>query len=180
MKHCLALIALLITTLGYAGNATGSAKITFASTVSLGPDFSGTVSSNTIDATVSQAGDQDLLTMTVDVKVDKMDTDEPKRDKDMRKMMNNTEHPLVKGEFSDIDITNPPKEMPFKITIHGVTKDIVAKVSNWKKTDSKTFSFDLNFAVSLSAHKMKAPRMMFMKVDDSVAISASFAFKPSE
>ena len=62
------------------------------------------------------------------------------------------------------------EHLPFRLSIGGVERELVAVVSSWQQTAEK-IEFDSAFTVSLSAFELEAPGALFMRVDDAVKVT---------
>ncbi len=144
-------------------------------------DFYGTAIPEPFTATISGADGNQRFDMIIRVTIDKMDSRNTKRDKDMREMFNAPKHPVITGTFSGIDwdevvkgSANGPVELPFTLTISGREQPKVASVTNLHTDTDGSISFDLSFDVSLKAHGLKRPSMMGMiRVGDRVQVTAT-------
>jgi hypothetical protein len=107
-----------------------------------------------------------------------MDTDEAKRDENMRKAMKVTDYPLIRAS---IDVSadkiaadgKTPTKLPMTLTLLGKPQQVLATITNWKLTGSKA-TFDLDFPVSMKASGISVPTvLLFIKVGDSIKVHAS-------
>ena len=160
-----------------AENWNGSAQITFSGTSTLHAG-SGTVAAEPFKTTVVMSGGKPRrAASTVTVKVAEMNTDEPKRDQNLRQAMKISSHPLVTGkidsDFNDIAASGSPPRLPVELTLLGKPQRVTATISNWKLASGKA-TFDLEFPVSLKASGITVPTvLLFIKVGDTVKVRAS-------
>lgn len=132
-------------------------------------DFSG--SAPAANFTVEPASNGSW-TATVEVPVSTLTTENSLRDREMRKMFHAEEHPLLRAEFANIvpDEVRTSGRLPFRLTIAGVTRDVIATVKNWRATENHG-ALAAEFDVSLSAFGLKAPRTFIFVVADSVHVA---------
>ena len=157
----------------------GSSTITFAGTSTL-HDWSGKVAAEpfTTLVTMDSGNQPESLKATVQVKAAGMDTDEPKRDENMRKAMKVLDHPLITASidapFSRI-ASAPGKEpatLPFKLGLVGKTHEVRGTISNWELKDD-TATFDLDFDLSMKKCGISVPSVLLViRVGDVVKVHA--------
>lgn len=154
----------------------GKAEITFDGTSTLHA-WGGKVTAEPFVADVTMSGGKPQhVASTLQVKAARMDTDEAKRDENMRKAMKVTEHPLITGkidaDFSQIAASGTPSKLPLTLTLLGKPQNITGTISNWKLNDNKA-SFDLEFPVSMKASGITVPSvLLFIRVGDGVKVRA--------
>ncbi|MFO1484109.1 MAG: YceI family protein [Verrucomicrobiaceae bacterium] len=176
MKRLLLLVALWGTAPLHAETWNGSASITFDGTSTL-HDWGGKVSAQPFKAEVIMKGDKpQRIVSTVHVKAAEMDTQEAKRDENMRKAMKAAEHPLIVGKidakFSAVAAAGTPARLPIELTLLGRPQNITGTISNWK-LEGDTATFDLEFPVSMKTSGISVPSvLLFIRVGDGVKVKA--------
>jgi polyisoprenoid-binding protein YceI len=156
----------------FAVHGVASSRFTGSSTLH---DFSG--SAPTANFTVELASNGSW-TAAVEVPVGELTTQNRLRDGKMRGMFHAEEHPALRAEFAGIvpDEVHTSGRLPFRLTIAGVTHDIVAAVKNWRATDTH-IDFTAEFDVSLSAFGLEAPRTFVIAVADSVHVTTDVSLR---
>lgn len=155
----------------------GTAEITFSGSSTL-HDWSGKVSAEPFKTQLFLANDKpSRIKSKVSIKASKMDTDEPKRDENMRKAMKAADHPLIIGsidaDFGTVSPAGNPTRLPMTITLLGKDQVVTATISNWKQSGDRA-SFDLDFPVSMKASGISVPPvLLFIRVGDAVKVHAS-------
>ncbi|MFZ4855496.1 MAG: YceI family protein [Desulfuromonadaceae bacterium] len=120
----------------------------------------------------------------LNVAIADMDTDNGKRDKNMREMFEEKKYPLITGSAAAValkDIRTSQKsgsdslhKISFKLKIRDVVKPVTATVKNFVETDSRITS-DVAFTLSLADYQLQPPSVLGMiKVDDKVSVTATF------
>jgi hypothetical protein len=175
MKILLTLI-LLSASLSQAETWNGKADLTFDGTSTL-HDWGGKVTAQPFKADITFSGGKPQhVKSTVTVKATAMDTQEPKRDENMRKAMEVTDHPLITGkidaDFSEIAASGTPTKLPLALTLLGKPQNITGTISNWQLKGGKA-SFDLEFPVSMKASGISVPSvLLIIRVGDAVTVRA--------
>jgi polyisoprenoid-binding protein YceI len=112
----------------------------------------------------------------VEVAVDTMKTGKGKRDKEMIHMFHAEEFPTIVGTVPAAALRElkaggtETNDLPFSLAMHGITNQLVAKVSAVADEDNKR-SLDAAFDVSLKEFGLKPPSILGMiKVNDKVRI----------
>jgi len=157
----------------------GKGDITFEGTSTLHA-WGGKVSTKpyATAVTLDAAGKPVRIKADVVVEVVKMDTEEAKRDENMRKAMKVTDYPLIRAT---IDVAadqiaadgKTPTKLPMTLTLLGKPQQVLATITNWKLTGGKA-TFDLEFPVSMKASGIRVPTvLLFIKVGDSIQVHAS-------
>jgi hypothetical protein len=106
-----------------------------------------------------------------------METGKKKRDEEMRHMFHADTHPLIVGTAAAADVFalspgEDPVELPLKIEMHGITRDVTGMVTEVERADGE-LAFTIAFPLVLSAHDLKAPSiMMVIRVADDVKVTA--------
>lgn len=155
----------------------GQASIAFDGTSTL-HDWGGKVTAQPFKADVTMNGDKpQRIVSTVTVKAAEMDTEEAKRDENMRKAMKVTEHPLIVGKidakFSEVAAAGTPTKLPIELNLLGKPQNVTGTISNWKLEGGKA-TFDLEFPVSMKASGISVPTvLLFIKVGDGIKVRAS-------
>lgn len=122
---------------------------------------------------VVQPGD-DAIKVTFEIA--KMETGKKKRDEEMMHMFHAAEFPQISGtaaagELLDLS-PGDEAELPVTVVMHGVIKEVVAKVSAVAVTDGGR-TFDLEFPLTLSDFDLKAPSVMkIIRVNNVVQVVA--------
>lgn len=171
------LLFLLLATLAHAETWNGKATIAFDGTSTL-HDWGGKVTAQPFKADVTMNGDKPVrIVSTVTVKAAEMDTEEAKRDENMRKAMKVTEHPLIVGKidakFSEVAAAGTPTKLPIELNLLGKPQNVTGTISNWKLNGNKA-TFDLEFPVSMKASGISVPTvLLFIKVGDGIKVRAS-------
>lgn len=177
MKTMLALCVAGFAAVVHAEIWNGKALITFDGTSTL-HNWSGVVSAQPFQADVSlENGKPQRIVSTVTVKAAEMDTKEAKRDENMRKAMEVTQHPLIIGKiatnFGEVAGTGTPTALPMQLTLLGKPQQVTGKISHWKLDGDKA-TFDLEFPVSLQTSGITVPSVLhFIRVGDVVKVRAS-------
>jgi len=129
--------------------------------------------------------------VTVVYEIAKMETGKKKRDKEMLHMFHAEEFPQLSGSASSAAIlalepSEAEVDLPVEFVMHGVTNEVIGKVSNVVKTD-EAVSFDLAFPLSLKEFDLKAPSIMMMirvnnivNVNSHVTLSKIAPSEPTE
>ena len=126
-------------------------------------------------AKVSDGGSQ----VAVRAAVTNFDSGNANRDAHMMEVIEAAKFPSV--ELKAVADVKAPSVFPSKaaallrgqLTFHGVTQPVEVKVElAWDS--AKTLRVTGKFPVSLEAHKVERPSLMFVKVDDSVEIAVDF------
>ncbi len=171
----LACSAFAETTQGWSGEA----DITFDGTSTLHA-WGGKVSAKpyATEVTLDDAGKPVRIKADVTVEAVKMDTDEAKRDENMRKAMKVTDYPLIRASIDAAADKiaadgKTPAKLPMTLTLLGKPQQVLANITNWKLTGGKA-TFDLDFPVSMKASGISVPTvLLFIKVGDSIKVHAS-------
>ncbi len=157
----------------------GKADITFDGTSTLHA-WGGKVSAKpyATEVTLDESGKPVRIKADVTVEAVKMDTEEAKRDENMRKAMKVTDYPLIRAS---IDVAadkiaadgKTPTKLPMTLTLLGKPQQVLATITNWKLTGGKA-TFDLDFPISMKASGISVPTvLLFIKVGDSIKVHAS-------
>jgi hypothetical protein len=162
----------------------GACKIQFAGSSTL-HDWAGTVTSEPFETavTLDDAGKLKSISALVEVKAADMDTDNKRRDSNIRSAMKTTQFPLVRGLFKNIPAERlgmaeagasaRPRSLPFTLELLGQPHKVRGAVSGWK-VDGDKVSFVMAFPVSLAESGIVVPSVLgVIKVADKVSVRAS-------
>lgn len=118
----------------------------------------------------------------ISVAVAGMDTDNKKRDKQMREMFEEKKYPMITGSagsFSLNEIRAAQKgsdgaaKVSFKLKIRDIEKPVTATLTKLVESDSR-ISADLSFALSLAGYQLKPPSVLgVIRVDDKISVTAT-------
>lgn len=156
----------------------GTSQISFSGTSTL-HDWAGVVPARPFTTVVQMddAGKPVSIQAKVEVEAVKMDTDEPKRDANMKKAMKAADHPLISASintpFSAVSAANgTPASLPMELTLLGKTHKVQAVVSRWNLQGKKA-TFDVEFELSLKDCGISVPSvLMVIRVGDKVRVHA--------
>ena len=114
----------------------------------------------------------------VSVPVATLDTGIGARDQKLRAMLDAAHHPVIRGLFRNVDAEAVRRSamLPFLLRIREVERPVQARLSNWQQQDGRA-AFDAAFDVSLTAFGLELPRVLFMRVDDTVHVSVHVTLK---
>lgn len=151
-----------------ADSVRGSAQVSLSVSSTL-DDFGGTAGS--VAVALSQGADG-TWSADVSVPVAGMKTGNRWRDADMREMLGDAQHPLIRGRFRDLDPEKVRSSgvLPFVLQIRTVERPVRATVKNWRQSEREA-SFDAAFDVSLQSFQLEAPERFFLSVDDTVRVT---------
>ncbi|MCJ8346409.1 hypothetical protein MJH12_12775 [bacterium] len=148
--------------------------------------FEGSVQSKKFKIHRSKEGD--LLAFQVNFNILEMSTANNKRDQNMYKMFHSNQFSQMIGNFQNFPLEkilqnvhqDTVLKVPFDLNIKGFDQKLEALISNISH-NNHTLSFELNFEISLSKSKLKAPRAMFglIRVADQVQVKTIFSLKES-
>jgi len=173
----LTVIAVLTTAVSVASSPASEAAPSVRGTVSsrfMGSstlhEFSGTAPVASFAVEPSADGSWSAM---VDIPVAQLTTENSWRDANMRTMLHADQHPALRAEFAKIvpEDVRTNGRLPFRLTIVGLSREMVATVQQWQQTD-REIEFEAEFSVSLSAFGLEAPRTLFIVVDDPVRVTA--------
>lgn len=109
-----------------------------------------------------------------------MDTDNAKRDKQMREMFEQKKFPLITASAGTVALKDfrhkagESSKVLFKLKIRDIVKPVTGTVSNFVETDSR-ITADVAFTVSLADYQLKPPSVLgLIKVGDKVSVTTSF------
>ncbi|MEW6721583.1 MAG: YceI family protein, partial [Thermodesulfobacteriota bacterium] len=169
----------------------GACDVRFLGTSTL-HDFNGTGKCLPFAATLERApgGGSVLPLVKLDVPVGGMDTENDSRDREMRKMFRDEQHPFIHASARDVDIDAVRRRMkedaagkaPLDVflEIRGMERKIAASAGGLKEEGNRV-SFDVEFPVSLKQFGLKAPSVLgLIRVGDRVLVKASFRVEIQE
>ncbi len=124
------------------------------------------------------------------VAVADMDTDNAKRDKNMREMFEEKKHPLITGSagavaLKDIRVSqksgsSSTHKISLKLKIRDIDKPVTATINNFAETDAR-ITANISFTLSLADFMLKPPSVLGMiKVDDKVSVTATFVLNATK
>jgi len=110
-----------------------------------------------------------------EVAVDQLDTGISGRNEKMREMFEAQKFPRITATFAKIQpgfVRGPGGSLEFQLTIHGVTRPVVAQTSDWSEVPShQSAHFRAAFDVALSEYGMEAPTAVgLVRVGDRVHV----------
>jgi len=179
------LLPLLFTVPAAAESSTweGACEVRFAGKATL-HDFTGTVTAEPFTAKITHPDDPSRANASarVVVEVDKMDTDNKKRDREMRKTLEAKRFPeiVVTADVTMEDLqprqgaNGPePSVIPCTLTLMGKDHRFTASVSDWSRT-ADTVRFSVSFPLSLEDLGIEPPTAMggLVRVKDRIQVSA--------
>lgn len=174
MKKILCLLASLALTLSAHAGWQGSASAEFAVKATV-DSFTGKAASEPIALAA------DATELPVTFQIAKLDTGKKKRDVEMQHMFHMEQHPELSGVASVADLTKleGDGELPVRMTIAGVTQEVIARISDVQRTDS-AWSFTAKMDLSLKSFGLKPPSIMkIINVADVVKVTARFSLSPA-
>lgn len=161
----------------------GACRVTFSGKSTLHP-FEGKVDAEPFTVSIQnfETPATARASASVVVKVAKMDTDNEKRDAEMRKSLDAATYSEIRVSVKDLapEATNPkmagelpqPTVIPFQLHIKGKTLSVKGRVSDWSYADNQ-IRFTISFPVSLAAAGIKPPSVLgLVKVKDEVSVAA--------
>lgn len=168
-------------------SGTGSIRFLGKSTLH---DFTGTVAIAPFTLTVDEPEGREKATLsgTLTASVAKMDTQDEKRDENMRASLDAAKHPLITVSLSKVKVadTKPqwqgrlpkPSTVPFDLTILGKTKAHIGRVASWSEKDG-VVTMVVAFPVSLKDYGIKVPTVLgVIRVKDTIEVEATIELKP--
>lgn len=178
-------ILLTLLPLAWAGAWKGTCDIRFQGTSTL-HDFTGHVRCQPFQVAAEDAasGQTIIPGARVAVLAGEMDTDNGKRDRQMRQMFESDQFPRILGAFGKIDPEKIRRELrrgpeatvplDFALTIREIERPVHAVASNFRETDAEV-SFDVEYAVSLKEFRLVPPKVAFglVRVGDRVTVKAA-------
>lgn len=120
----------------------------------------------------------------IHVRVAEMDTNNARRDTQLRKMFEEEHFPLITGRADRIPIedifsllqrgASTTTEVSFQLTIRDITHPVTATIKNLIETEA-SITAELGFAVSLAAYQLSPPSFLgIIKVADIIEATANF------
>lgn len=162
----------LILSTARAESLAATADITFSGSSTL-HDFEGTATSLPFDARFTE--DQETGRLQVNAKamlnVQRMTTENKKRDINMFKMFDLEHFKLIVGELPETTITaEGDTRVRLHLKIRNVENDVDATISNVQR-NGNTISCNMKFPVSLKTFGLKGPSVLgLIRVDDTVYV----------
>ncbi len=186
---CALLLAGLVPTLSADDTKwSGTCQVHFSGESTL-HDFEGDVTTEPFTVTIAGMENpaQASASSGVTVNAAEMDTGNDKRDAEMHKCMDVTNHPEITVSVVELAVsaTKPamdgamprPTVVPFQMTVMGKTHSITGQVSDWSYTDGDA-TFTVSFPVSLKACGIKPPGVLgVVKVKDEIQVQAKLHLK---
>jgi polyisoprenoid-binding protein YceI len=173
IRHAARIAILFCVILAGAGSARaqaarGSLDVTFAVTSTL-HDFEGTAGTLSVSLSQDATG---AWSADVTVPVAQLKTGNDRRDESMRTMFDAAQHPLIRGRVRGVDPerVRSSGKLPLVLQIKDVEHPLEASVTHWEQSE-RTASFDVAFDVSLAAFQLEAPRILFVRVGDTVHVN---------
>ena len=154
----------------------GSIEVSFVGSSTL-HDFEGTAKSLHV-AMETQADGH--WSAEVAVPVATLDTGIGARDEKLRAMLDATHHPDIHGRFRDVDAVEVQRSgvLPFVLRIREVERPVRAQLSHWQQDDRQA-RFDAEFDVSLADFGLEAPRVLLLRVQDTVHVTVHVTLRRS-
>lgn len=103
------------------------------------------------------------------------------RDAQMHDMFESKRWPEIRAELRDVspDEAGKDQRLTVALTIRDTTKNVEAKLSNWKAAGGRT-EFEADVSVSLESFGLEAPSVLGLsRVEDEVKIHARVAVEPA-
>jgi len=180
MRYLLTFILLsILSSTAFAADYRGACTIVFQASSTL-HDFQGKASCRPFTAGIIDG----VVEMSqLSVAVADMDTDNAKRDKEMREMFDHKKYPLITGSAGSValkDIGASAKKgaksatkVGFNLKIREVVKPVTATVTDFTETDAR-ITAKLAFTLSLADYQLKPPSVLgVIRVDDKVSVTAT-------
>ena len=169
-----------------AGELKGNCELRILGTSTL-HDFAGTVRCQPFTVTLAGGADGRPVIHGVEIAVPvaEMDTENRKRDKQMRDMFQGDRFPLIRAVLGNLDPDDIRQDMrkgpsgkgtvEFTLRIRDIEHRIRAVIRNLRETPGRV-SFDAEFPVSLKKYDLKPPSPFFgaIRVGDKVDVNAAF------
>lgn len=138
-----------------------------------------------VDFKKTFAAGREMANWKMKLAVQKIETQNPLRNKRVHQIFDYDVFPWIQGEFQNVDVgpfefrDQRERPMNFLLTIRDKTRDVIATFSHHRETDS-VLSFDLDFIVSLKRFRLKSPKHLgFFKADDKIRVHCSFVLEKS-
>jgi hypothetical protein len=181
-----ALLLIALVSSAAADDLKGNCDVRFLATSTL-HDFAGTARCQPF--TVTLAGGTDgrpvIPGVEIAVPVAEMDTENRKRDRQLREMFQGDRFPLIRAVLSKLDPDGIRQQMrqgpngkgsvEFTLRIRDIEHRIRADIRNLRETPGRV-SFDAEFPVSLKKYDLKPPSPFFgaIRVGDTVTVNIAF------
>ena len=152
-------------------DVTGRCSVTFFATATL-HDFAG---KGPCALSIEPPDAGGAYRVRAEVPIEKLDTGIARRNATMREMFEAAKFPRITATFARIHpgfLRGPAGSLPFDLTIHGVTRPVVAQTSDWAEVAShQSAHFRATFSVALSEFGMEAPTAAgLVRVGDRVRV----------
>lgn len=181
-----AVLLMALVTSAAADGLKGNCDVRFLATSTL-HDFTGTARCQpfTVTLAAGAAGRQVIPGVEIAVPVAEMDTENRKRDKQMRDMFQGDRFPLIRAVLGNLDPDDIRQDMrkgpsgkgtvEFTLRIRDIEHRIRAVIRNLRETPGRV-SFDAEFPVSLKEYDLKPPAPFFgaIRVGDTVTVNVAF------
>jgi hypothetical protein len=116
-----------------------------------------------------------------------MDTDNERRDRQMRKMFDSERYPHIQGTIPPFDpfriaaqLAAPPLEgtpLEFDLKIRDVSHRVQASAMNFQETAGE-ISFEMEFPLSLKTYQLEPPTALgFIRVGDQIQVRMAIRFR---
>jgi hypothetical protein len=155
--------------------AAATANILFKGSSTL-HDFEGNVKTKPFTASLmnENTGGHTRISATASFNVLDMSTDHGKRDKKMRKMLDQEQFSTITGTLTNAELpTTGNSSATLRLRIRNIEQDIPATLSEWKR-EGDLVTFNITFSVSLKAFDLNAPSVIgLIRVGDTVEINCS-------
>jgi polyisoprenoid-binding protein YceI len=181
-----ALLLIALVSSAAADDLKGNCDVRFVATSTL-HDFTGTARCQPFTVTLAGGADGRPVIRGVEIAVPvaEMDTENRKRDKQMRDMFQGDRFPLIRAVLGNLDPDDIRQDMrkgpsgkgtvEFTLRIRDIEHRIRAVIRNLRETPGRV-SFDAEFPVSLKEYDLKPPAPFFgaIRVGDKVTVNIAF------
>ncbi len=175
-SHTAAAVALILASHSglWAGSALqATADIRFRGTSTL-HGFDGSLPSPVFSVQLSEKAGTSAMVVNAEVvvQVAELTTDNEKRDRKMRTMLNSDEFPVIKVSVTDAPVPEGSSgEVTLLLQIRDRSEPVKAMISDWRE-ENGNISFTLTFSVSLKTFELKPPSFMgVIRVGDEVSVT---------
>lgn len=170
----------------FASEYQGNCAITFKGSSTL-HDFDGKAKCQPFTVSVT---DGVIDASKLSVAIADMDTDNSRRDNNMREMFEDKKFPLITGNAGAIALkelrgaqkkgADSSHKISFKLKIRDVVHPVTATVKNLVETDGH-ITADIHFTLSLAEFHLTPPSVLGMiKVDDKIEVKSSFVLNAAK
>ncbi len=119
-----------------------------------------------------------------------MDTDNRRRDRQMREMFDSEQYPQIRGTIPPFDpfriaahlASAPPQGalLEFELRIRDISHRVQARALNFQETAGE-ISFDLEFPLSLKQYQLEPPTILgFIRVDDRLQVRVALKLRKTQ